>query len=92
MLAEVTINSIYVNEHNILEKMEKENKQLLKEIANLEKQSPPRGAAARSTVENTPIPKQEIKTIKNKRSKSITVYRAIWFGAHGTLKNEGLRQ
>ena len=71
--------------------MEKENKQLLKEIANLEKQSTPRGAAASSTDENTPIPKQEIKTIKNKRPKSITVYRAIWFGA-GTLKNEGLRQ
>ena len=45
MLAEVTTK--YVNEHNIVEKMEKENEQLLKEIENLEKQSlgePPRGA------------------------------------------------
>ena len=45
MLAEVTTK--YVNEHNIVEKMEKENEQLLKQIENLEKQSlgeSPRGA------------------------------------------------
>ena len=46
MLTEAT--SKYVNEHNMVEKMEKESEQLLKQIANLEKQSlgePPRGAA-----------------------------------------------
>ena len=45
ILAEVT--SKYVNEHNVVEKMEKENEQSLKQIASLEKQSlgePPRGA------------------------------------------------
>ena len=43
MLAEVT--SKYVNEHNIVERMEKVNEQLLKQVANLGKQSlgePPR--------------------------------------------------
>ena len=46
MLAEAT--SKYVNEHHMVEKMEKESEQLLKQITNLEKQSlgePPRGAA-----------------------------------------------
>ena len=45
ILAEVT--SKFLNEHNIVEKMEKENEQLLKQIASLGKQSlgePPRGA------------------------------------------------
>ena len=46
MLTEVT--SKYVNDHNMVEKMEKESEQLLKQIANLEKQllgELPRGAA-----------------------------------------------
>ena len=63
MLAEVT--SIYVNKNNIVEKMEKENKQLLKHISNHEKQSlgePPRGAG---------IPELKTRQSQNRKLKKI---------------------
>ena len=63
ILAEIT--SKYVNEHNIVEKVEKENEQLLKHIANLEKQSlgePPRGAG---------IPELKTRQSQNRKLKQL---------------------
>lgn len=71
MLTEVT--SKYVNDHNMVEKMEKESEQLLKQIANLEKQllgELPRGAAI-PELKTHQSQNRKLKQLKRRTQKAI---------------------